>query len=364
MTLVGIFKEWDWPDLLRQTPGGEGTWDGIKFSLAPTEECDYVIVLNSVNKVTRVKCPPEHVWSIIQEPPTGWAKSWHVNAPHSFRTFTQDVELSGPRYVHSQPALPWHINQDYDFLASFEVPEKDRKLSWITSSLRVLDGHRARMQFLDDIRDRLEFDLIATYEYHLRGKPDTSATREKINEEQSKLGFTCVENKWAGLAPYRYSIAIENFSNPYYWSEKLADCLLAWTMPIYYGCTRIADYFPSEAIIQIDINRPDVVGQIESALADDPWRRNLDAIAEARKLILERYQLFPFLARQIRQFETTFGSRSARQVVTIAPRDQIAEAADSSRRSGSLPARMRQVARRCGFGYIRQLGAMLKNPLG
>ena len=30
-------------------------------------------------------------------------------------------------------------------------------------------------------------------------------------------------------------------------SEKIADCFLAWTMPIYYGCPRIAEYFPAES---------------------------------------------------------------------------------------------------------------------
>ena len=203
MALVRIVKNWDWPDLMRQTPGHDGSWDGIKFTLEPVEESDYLIVLNGVKEVTRVKCPPEHVWSIIQEPPTGRPKSWHINPPYSFRTLTPDVELSGPEYIHSHPALPWHVNMDYDFLTSLDVPEKKRTLSWITSTLRILEGHRARMQFLDRIRDQLEFDLIATYEYHLRGKPDTSVLREKTREEQSKLGFVCVEDKWAGLAPYR-----------------------------------------------------------------------------------------------------------------------------------------------------------------
>jgi hypothetical protein len=33
MITVGIVKDWDWPDLLRQTPGGKGIWDGMRFIL-------------------------------------------------------------------------------------------------------------------------------------------------------------------------------------------------------------------------------------------------------------------------------------------------------------------------------------------
>src|SRR5687768_17715451 len=54
---------------------------------------------------------------------------------------------------------------------------------------------------------------------------------------------------------YRYSLAIENFSGPYYWTEKVIDCYLSWTMPLYFGCTNLADYFPAESFVQIDIHR-------------------------------------------------------------------------------------------------------------
>ncbi len=88
----------------------------------------------------------------------------------------------------------------------------------------------------------------------------------------------------------------------------------------YYGCTRITDYFPAEALIQIDINAPDVVEQIKSAVSSHAWQRNLDAIAYARELVLNRYQLFPFVAQQIRSFESTYGSFSQKQLISIHPR--------------------------------------------
>lgn len=297
MTQVRIIKDWDWPDLLRQTPNHSGIWEGIKFTLDPVEACDYVIVLNGASKVTTVTCPPEHIWSMIQEPPTEFRKPWHVNPSYSFRMYTTDVELTDSQYIHSQPAISWQVNKDYDFLISAEVPEKTRQLSWITSRLTNLKGHRARMAFLSQIQGKLEFDLWGR-------------------------GFTPIEDKWDGLAPYRYSIAVENYSNPLYWSEKLADCYLAWCMPIYYGCTRITDYFPAESLIQIDINQPDgAIEIIREAIASNAWQRNLDAIAHARELLLNRYQFFPFMVRQIRHFESTYSAFSPKQQITITPRE-------------------------------------------
>jgi hypothetical protein len=71
------------------------------------------------------------------------------------------------------------------------------------------------------------------------------------------------------VSSYKYSFAIENFHNEYYWSEKIADCFLAWTMPIYYGCEYINNFFPLEAMIRIDINDPDVVEIIKESIATE-----------------------------------------------------------------------------------------------
>jgi len=43
-----------------------------------------------------------------------------------------------------------------------------------------------------------------------------------------------------------HSIVIENCACPNYFSEKLIDCLITKTVPIYYGCTNISDYFETD----------------------------------------------------------------------------------------------------------------------
>ena len=64
MITVGIVKDWDWPDLLRQTPGGKGVWEGMRFILDPEPTCDFLVVLNNKMKTeTRAHCPPENVVS-------------------------------------------------------------------------------------------------------------------------------------------------------------------------------------------------------------------------------------------------------------------------------------------------------------
>ena len=277
MITVLVLKDYDWP-LIRQTPGISGIWDGVQFVERATTRCDYTIILNAVAAAERVICPPEHIWAVMQEPPTGFRKGTHRGAHYYHRIYTQDPSLSGPRYIHSHPALPWHVNKTYDELRLCPMPEKRYALSCITSNTTVLEGQRERLHFIRKVGQRLDFDLFGR-------------------------GFRPIDDKWDGLAAYRYSLVIENFQNPYYWTEKLADSFLAWTMPLYIGCTDVHRAFPAEAVICLDMYDPHVIEKIRSIVSSDAWRKNLDAIAAARDLVLERYQLFPFLVNEIRRHE-------------------------------------------------------------
>ena len=331
MTLVRIVKNWSWPDLMRQAPGRKGFWDGIQFTLEPVETCDYVIVLNRIPEDTMVQCPPENVWAIMQEPPNEHFKPMHRGSVSYKRVYTTDVDLRGRRYIHSHPALPWHVNRDYDYLTNCGPPTKERSLSWITSSIAAFEGHRARLRFLERIRGQVPFDLFGR-------------------------GFAEIQDKWDGLARYRYSLVVENFRNPYYWSEKIVDCFLAWTMPIYYGCNRISKFFPAEALVPIDIEDPVTVDRIRDVVSSDLWSRNLDAIAHARELVLDRHQLFPFVAEQIGEYEQSMSSQ------TVMPRAILIS--DQPRWPDPLRVRIRRLVARCARKPARWIRMSARTLLG
>jgi hypothetical protein len=101
------------------------------------------------------------------------------------------------------------------------------------------------------------------------------------------------------LAPYRYSIAYENFSNDYYWTEKVADALLAWAMPVYFGCSDLGRFLPRASYVRLDPTWRDPVSELKRIIDSDVRERNLDAIAEARDLILNRYNWHELIASRI-----------------------------------------------------------------
>jgi hypothetical protein len=62
-------------------------------------------------------------------------------------------------------------------------------------------------------------------------------------------GYRPIDDKAEGLAPFRYSIVIENCRRNYYFSEKLIDCLMTGTVPIYWGCPSIGLFFDKTGMI-------------------------------------------------------------------------------------------------------------------
>lgn len=288
--LVRIIKNWTSPDLMRQTPCNSGVWKGIRFTCDAVSECDAIVVLNVVPEQTSVRCAPENVWAIMQEPYIedvfDWMLEGHGQYARVFTHYPPRRDRLG-KYKRSHPALPWHIDKSYDELKAQQVPDKPRDLSWITSNMAIFPGHKGRMRFLDHLRSReVRLDLY--------GK-----------------GINYIEDKWNGLAPYRYSLAIENSSGPDYWTEKVADCFLSWTIPIYFGCTNLEDYFPAESFIRIDINQPDdALKVIDSVLSSDDWNARLPALEEARNLVLDKYQLFPQVHEFLQRYHRDVPPRS------------------------------------------------------
>lgn len=273
--LVRIVKDWRFPDILRQTPGHSGVWDNIRFTEEKILDFDLLVVLNAPNIPLTIKCSEK--WLLSQESPIK-LYNWHKR---SFENFDRVYSFWNEENIHhDQTSLPWHVNKNYDQLKALgenELASKKDELSWVTSNYTNKPGHVLRMSLLSHLKEKgFAFDLF--------GK-----------------GFSPVEDKFDGLFPYKYSLAVENYSCNDYWTEKIADCFLSWTMPVYYGCKNIESYFPKEAMIIIDPNDPAAAMEIiKKAMEEKRWEKNLAAIKEARELVLDKYQFFPNISGKIK----------------------------------------------------------------
>jgi hypothetical protein len=58
-----------------------------------------------------------------------------------------------------------------------------------------------------------------------------------------------------------YSIVIENCQEVGYFTEKIVDCFMCGTIPIYWGANNIGDYFDSEGVLSFQ-----TIGELQSIL--------------------------------------------------------------------------------------------------
>jgi hypothetical protein len=89
-------------------------------------------------------------------------------------------------------------------------------------------------------------------------------------------GYHPFEAKSDGLAPYRYSVVIENVRERHYFSEKLIDAILCKTVPIYWGCPNIGDYLDTTGMVICD--SAEDIHRALRAMSDADFAARLPAI--------------------------------------------------------------------------------------
>lgn len=272
--LVYIHSNYNYPNLLRQTPFLNGIWDNVQFTLDEVEECDYIIVINHPIRDIMTKCRKGGRILLIQEPP--YERNNYLIS--YFNYFDIIITAFDKKYsskiINTQAALPWLIDKNYEQLTTLLPMDHQKKdgISWVTSNSNVNPGHEPRLKFLEKIREtNLSVDLFGR-------------------------GIKHIDDKFDAIYPFKYTLAIENYSDTNYWTEKISDAYLSWTMPLYYGCKNIEEFFPENSYVKIDIHKPyEAIEIIKKAIRDKQFDKNLQAIKEARELVLNKYQFFPFM---------------------------------------------------------------------
>ena len=284
--------------ILSQTPGRKGLFGKTFF--VSHGKADIYLAVNKPNPVFKLPANTGKNWLLHIEPPSYIGKlglNDKKRLKHFSRVYTSDPDLykKGGKFIASPPFVHWHIgcnayigeqagNIDYDFLYNAAQPKKLWNLSVINSNLNTVAGHRLRAEFIEKICE-------ANLDFKLFGGSNWQKYTQYI--DNAPLG------KWAAFSPAKYVLVIENESAPYYWSEKFADALLCYCMPVYYGCSNIDQFFPKACYVNIDITQENAVKQLQEIIESDLYEKNIEQIFLARTLILEKLNMFAFIDHEI-----------------------------------------------------------------
>lgn len=170
--------------------------------------------------VDQVKTKLKIAW--IMEPPAihPWTYDKIIDFEYKFDyilTFEPSLLKRGRKYVKyivGQSRVPEELDRGYI---------KTKKISLISSGKQMSDGHRYRSEIVNTLHDKHNFDLWG-------------------------YAYRPFENKTEPLKDYQFSIAIMNSSLDNYFTEILLDCFRLRTVPIFWGCPNIGEYFDTNGM--------------------------------------------------------------------------------------------------------------------
>ena len=223
------------------------------------------------NETEPLLCPPDQTILITVEPPSIKIYSRAYTSQFGTVLTTHSArDLPHPGHTLGRGCLEWlYIKPMQEILDQKEFP-KTKMLSTICSAKQHTHTmHKKRYDLTRYLADRL---------------PELDWFGHGIRE---------IENKTVAMDDYKYHLCVENHLEPHHWTEKLSDAFVAMTLPFYAGDPLATECFPQESFIPIPLDNPQKALEIiRKAMEDGEYEKRLPAIREARRLVLEKYNMF------------------------------------------------------------------------
>lgn len=216
--------------------------DKLKEQLKSIEHLDFSLFVDYVPE-NQEQLSPINIM-VLEEPNEYFGiHDWVIKNKDAFTlilTWNDKVlkECSNSRFLGF--GSTWFLPEQYE--ASHL---KEFKISHLCGTLLKSYGHQMRHEVLDRAK---EFEIPINF-YDKIG--------DRHNENDARIGKETV------FGNSQYGIAIENFSHRGYFTEKILDCFLLKTIPIYWGCSNIEDFFNTNGIIQFN-NVDELIYQVNN----------------------------------------------------------------------------------------------------
>jgi len=284
---IALFTVHDASPWLRQTPKGSGDWGRWRYSFnSGADDAHWLVVYDELRASVRTTVPKARRIIVISEP-----SDFKIYSPRYLNQFGVMLSpMPTPGFtgiqIQTDVGLPWSFGLDmlssqrpfpcrYDFdaLAALARGEKTHALSAVVSMKTQLRKHRVRVEFTEALGGRLGDRLI-----------------------RYGQGLKPIGDKADAILPYTHHLVVENNDEDNFFTEKLTDAYLGWSMPIFSGCQNIEGFFPAEALRRFDIYATDAVDRVVAALDAPVTPSQWAAIGQARVAVLERYNIFARLS--------------------------------------------------------------------
>lgn len=267
----------------RQTPNNSGEWGNIK-GISDYKKSDFYIVLDGINRsiVESKDFKHEKIIFIKREPK-------HIdNGNVNFDLKNVFASFNYPPYKTGFLAATWWIEKSYNDLIKNQ-PKKTKLLSAI-----LTNKYKVRTSYITNLAEKIDLDVYGKWSF---------GNNNSFVVNKNYFGEIKSRCKSKGLDDYKFSIAIENKKVNNYWTEKIADCFLCNTMPIYYGADNIENYFPKESFFEIKTLENKEVNKefIKNIIHKEITKIQKEAIEHSKHLVLNKYNIWNVISNIINE---------------------------------------------------------------
>ena len=195
--------------------------------------------------------------------------------------FTFDKELlgRGPKYIKNLIGTSRVSDEDMG------IHKKTKLLSLIASRQAWARGHKLRHIVANAIKDKSPVDLWGGA-YKPFGKNISGHTTAAIREGKNEP-----------LQDYFFSIAIMNSKEDNYFTEALVDVFRQGTIPIFWGCPNIGEYFNEKGILNFNTG-PELINILDN-LSEKEYYDRLEYVKENFELAKEYISMDDTFAKNL-----------------------------------------------------------------
>jgi len=156
---------------------------------------------------------------------------------------------------------------------------KGNNVTFVTSNKNQTVGHKMRLEIYDLLKG---VDVSNGLQYYSHISPPFHQRRNDFFETA------------------KFHIAVENSSQTNYFTEKVIDCFASKTIPVYYGCPNLGDWFNMDGVIQFeDIHNLELILKHLDADQYERRRKAVEENYETAKLFHSSNDVVPRLTKKI-----------------------------------------------------------------
>lgn len=246
--------------------------------LKPSRDVTFYTDRVSIKKDTRLKIylqqEPAAINTTIYEVPSCWQEFDVI------LTYNDEVLRRCPnaRFFYFQ-TVTWIDEKDY---IDIDLSQKKFLVSNLTGFKRMCKAHEFR-QFI--YLNQMRFDRNFLF-FRSSAPPILPPIAENPiigNDLASKMIL---------FREFQFSLIIENTRERHCYTEKLVDCLITKTIPIYYGCENVGDYFDTTGWILITTESVDEILEKCKVLHPNYYSQYTDVIEKNYKKALEGIDIY------------------------------------------------------------------------